>query len=200
LFPYRTAFIDGDLPDDPIWTQLEEIRSAQQADLEARLALYRAVRASVANFPFTIVHDLESRPAETVNKSAVATVSEHYVFALHRAGFANALNRADWLRSKEDFRDGRAEWMPLPPPGDPVTVSLDGPPLIVGSRALAGRAIDYFLQIQSEMHAWDELRTAASAFEEAQRATDLIRSSLDRIRRSTDVPGRCRECPGAIGA
>jgi hypothetical protein len=55
-------------------------------------------------------------------------VSEHYVFLLHRADFANALDRVDWLRSKDDFRDGRGTWISPPPPGEPVTVSLDGPP------------------------------------------------------------------------
>ena len=177
------------LPGDAIWEQIEQARRALEIEMDARLAFYRAVRSRVEM-------ELLLSIIPTLSTTVADSVSEHYVFALHVAGLSHALGRDDWRRSREDFLDGRAEWMAAPVPGTPREVSLGSVPVIAASETLATQAIDYFLEVQEELHSSPEAISATVAYRNAEHETDLVRTSLERIRALPEVPGRCRDCPG----
>ena len=84
------------LPADPIWEHLEEARAKLQDDMEARLAMYRAVGARVEA-------ELRLPVGGPPSLLFVGFVSDRYVFALHVAGLSHALGRTDWRRTEESF-------------------------------------------------------------------------------------------------
>ena len=179
--------LEEHLPATPLWERLEEARVKLQDDMDARLAMYRAVSVRVER-------ELRLPVVGTSSVPLPGFVSDRYVFALHVAGLSHALGRTDWRRTEDSFL------VESPPWGQPADSAarkllLDSSVVVTGDEATVEGAVSYFLETQDELHTLPETARAAVALHGAEQAVAGVRRELERIAGLPDVPGRCGSCP-----